>query len=243
MFRSAYFPIPHRPTFGAPVFRSAYSASRNARASAAFAASIKPHRAFSSKRSTFRCFAASGGRGSFAPPLLRTGLSLRDIPVFRSAYFPIPHRPTFGAPVFRSAYSASRNARASAAFAASIKPHRALFFKTLDLQPLRGLRWAGGLRPPCTPCSRPRAAGFFYPDKRWLCAGGRTERQRAWLPVQFLSLEEKRSHSRRGRRRRPLFPHGSCPARGRNHGGTLCTTKPVRTELVFRTHRLYSSGE
>ena len=244
--------------------------------------------------------------------------------MFRSAYFPIPHRPTFGAPVFHSAYSASRTARASAAFAASIKPHRALFFKTLDLPPLRGLRWAGGLRsplaahriipsgysgvpvglfsdsapthlrcagvplglfgkpkrssfsrvrglhqatpcsflqnarppaasrppvgggsfaPPCTPLSRPRAAGFFYPDKRWLCAGGRTERRRGWLPAQFLSLEEKRSHSRRGRRRRPLFPHGSCPARGRNHGGTLCTTKPMRTELVFRTHRLYSSGE
>ena len=101
----------------------------------------------------------------------------------------------------------------------------------------------GACGPPCTPCSRPRAAGFFYPDKRWFFAGGRTERQRGWLPAQFLSLEEKRSHSRRGRRRRPLFPHGSCPARGRNHGGTLCTTKPVRTELGFRTHRLYSSGE
>ena len=101
----------------------------------------------------------------------------------------------------------------------------------------------GSFAPPCAPLSRPRAAGFFYPNKRWLCAGGRTERQRGWLPAQFLSLEEKRSHSRRGRRRRPLFPHGSCPARGRSHGGTLCTTKPVRTELGFRTHRLYSSGE
>ena len=39
-----------------------------------------------------------------------------------------------GAPVFRSAYSASRNARASAAFTASIKPHRGLISKTLDLQ-------------------------------------------------------------------------------------------------------------
>ena len=224
MFRSAYFPIPHRPTFGAPVFHSAYSASRNARPPAASRPPVDG--------------------GSFALPLLRTGLSLRDIPVFRSAYFPIPHRPTFGAPVFHSAYSASRNARASAAFAASIKPHRALFFKTLDLQPLRGLRWAGGLRPPCPPCSRPRAAeSCFCTSDGFSQADGRTERQRGWLPAQFLSLEEKRSHSRRGRRRRPLFPHGSCPARGRNHGGTLCTTKPVRTELVFRTHRLYSSGE
>ena len=93
------------------------------------------------------------GGGSFALPLLRTEPALRAAPVFRSAYFPIPHRPTFGAPVFRSAYSASRNARASAAFAASIKPHRALFSKTLDLQPLRGLRWAGeaSLPPCCAP--------------------------------------------------------------------------------------------
>ena len=60
--------------------------------------------------------------------------------MLRSAYFPIPHRPTFGAPVFRSAYSASRNARASAAFAASIKPYYGLCSKTLDLQPLCGLR-------------------------------------------------------------------------------------------------------
>ena len=46
----------------------------------------------------------------------------------------IPHRPTFGAPVFRSAYSASRNARASAAFAASIEAHCAVCRKTLMLQ-------------------------------------------------------------------------------------------------------------
>ncbi len=37
-------------------------------------------------------------------------------------------------PVFRSAYSASRNARAPAAFAASIKPYYGLCSKTLDLQ-------------------------------------------------------------------------------------------------------------
>ena len=37
-------------------------------------------------------------------------------------------------PVFRSAYSASRNTRASAAFAASIKPYYGLCSKTLDLQ-------------------------------------------------------------------------------------------------------------
>ena len=78
------------------------------------------------KRSCFR----------FAPLTLRcrTEMFFQNIPVFRSAYFPIPHRPTFGAPVFRSAYSASRNARASAAFAASIKPYYGLCSKALDLQ-------------------------------------------------------------------------------------------------------------
>ena len=72
----------------------------------------------------------------FAPLTLRcrTGMLFQNIPVFRSAYFPIPHRPTFGAPVFRSAYSASRNARASAAFAASIEAHCAVCRETLMLQ-------------------------------------------------------------------------------------------------------------
>ena len=101
----------------------------------------------------------------------------------------------------------------------------------------------GELRSPLRPPLPPPRCRVLLLHKRWFFAGGRTERQRGWLPEQFLSLEEKRSHSRRGRRRRPLFPHGSCPASGRNHGGTLCTTKPVRTELGFRTHRLYSSGE
>ena len=66
------------------------------------------------KRSCFR----------FAPLTLRcrTGMFFQNIPVFRPAY------------------SASRNARASAAFAASIKPYYGLCSKTLDLQPLCGLR-------------------------------------------------------------------------------------------------------
>ena len=68
--------------------------------------------AFAPKRSTSR----------FAPLTLRyrTEMFFQNIPVFRSAYFPIPHRPTFGAPVFRSAYSASRNARAPAASRPSV---------------------------------------------------------------------------------------------------------------------------
>ena len=105
--------------------------------------------AFAPKRSTFSRFAAyereprvtpQSAAAASSPYILRTDSALRAAPVLRSAYFPIPHRPTFGAPVFRSAYSASRNARASAAFAASIKPYYGLCSKTLDLQPLCGLR-------------------------------------------------------------------------------------------------------
>ena len=130
----------------------------------------------------------------------------------------------FGVPAFRPAYWLCQTLGLQARFA---RP------------PVGGGPYAAPLHPLLPP---PRCRVLLL-HKRWFFAGGRTERQRGWLPAQFLSLEEKRSHSRRGRRRRPLFPHGSCPARGRNHGGTLCTTKPVRTELVFRTHRLYSSGE
>ena len=53
----AYFTIPHRPTFGAPVFCSAYSASRNARASAASRPPSSHTMLFSPKRTCFR-FAA-----------------------------------------------------------------------------------------------------------------------------------------------------------------------------------------
>ena len=118
----AYFTIPHRPTFGAPVFRSAYSASRNARASAAFAASIEAHCAVCRKTlmlqvrcahptgvfapehpfGMFRCCAwlikirehtvlsylkRSCSRFAALTLRLRTVTPLRDIPVFRSAYF------------------------------------------------------------------------------------------------------------------------------------------------------------
>ena len=108
-------------------------------------------------RRTDSRFAAFGGRGGFALPFLRTEPALRAAPVFRSAYFPqrvhstlcsktldlqvrsahppMPHRNVFQSiPVFRSAYSANRNARASAAFAASIKPYYGLCSKALDLQ-------------------------------------------------------------------------------------------------------------
>ena len=74
--------------------------------------------------------------GSLRSPYgcLRTEMPLRDIPVLRMAYFTIPHRPTFGALVFRSAYSASRNARASAASRPPWEPHCGLISKTLMLQ-------------------------------------------------------------------------------------------------------------
>ena len=143
----------------------------------------------------------------------RTGMPLRGIPVFRM---------TFSVPTAHCAVGTEK-AMLQVRFAAS------------------GGR--GELRSPLHPPLPPPRCRVLLLHKRWFFAGGRTERQRGWLPAQFLSLEEKRSHSRRGRRRRPLFPHGSCPVRGRSHGGTLCTTKPVRTELGFRTHRLSSSGE
>ena len=71
--------------------------------------------------------------------------------------------------VFRSAYSASRNARASAAFAASIEAHCAVSSETLMLQPLRGLR-----TPHRPPVSSPLAAAAAL----WLpCVRGAVRRR------------------------------------------------------------------
>ena len=108
------------------VFRSAYSASRNARASAAFAASIKAHRAVFSETLMLqvRCARPPVGAPNQLFKLLRCSAWLIH------DFAPSPMR----ALVFRSAYSASRNARASAAFAASIKAHRAVSSETLMLQ-------------------------------------------------------------------------------------------------------------
>ena len=180
----------------------------------------------------------------------------------RSAHPPMPHRNAFskhpGVPVGLFSDSAPTHLRcAGVPLGLFGKPKRSNFSRVRGLHQATPCSFLQNARPPAA--SRPPVGGGpaapLHPllppprcrvlllHKRWFFAGGRTERQRGWLPAQFLSLEEKRSHSRRGRRRRPLFPPGSCPARGRNHGGTLCTTKPVRTELVFRTHRLYSSGE
>ena len=127
------------------VFRSAYSASRNARASAAFAASIKAHRAVSSKTLMLQVRCAH-------PPMPHrtSSSSCSGVPVglfsdsapthLRCAGVPLG---LFGKPK-RSSFSR---------FAASIKPCYGLFSKTLDLQPLRGLRWAGEASLPPAPLS------------------------------------------------------------------------------------------
>ena len=96
-----------------PVFRSAYSASRNARAPAASRPSV-------------------GGGASLSPFSAPNQLFelLRCSAWLIHDFAPSPMR----ALVFRSAYSASRNARASAAFAASIKAHCAVGTETLMLQ-------------------------------------------------------------------------------------------------------------
>ena len=96
-----------------PVFRSAYSASRNARAPAASRPSV-------------------GGGASLSPFSAPNQLFelLRCSAWLIHDFAPSPMR----ALVFRSAYSASRNARASAAFAASIKAHCAVSSETLMLQ-------------------------------------------------------------------------------------------------------------
>ena len=135
------------------VFRSAYSASRNARASAAFAASIKAHCAVSSETLMLQVRFAH-------PPSAHRNLLSEGSGVPHGLFCdsaPSPIR----ALVFRSAYSASRNARASAAFAASIKAHCAVSSETLMLQPLRGLR-----TPHRSPVSSPLAATEGMPPPR-----------------------------------------------------------------------------
>ena len=103
----------HRPAFGTSVFRPAYWLRQTLGLQPlrglrwAGEASLIPCSAPKCPFRTFRCFAWL--IHDFAPSPMR-------------------------ALVFRSAYSASRNARASAAFAASIKAHRAVSSKTLMLQ-------------------------------------------------------------------------------------------------------------
>ena len=93
-----------------PVFRSAYSASRNARPPAASRPPSKHTVLFLPKRSCFR-FASLTLR-------LRTETFFQKVPVFRMAYFAIPHHRPYGRWCF------ARLIRQA---------------ETHDLQPLRGL--------------------------------------------------------------------------------------------------------
>ena len=106
LFRSAFFPSAHRSPVSSPL-------------AAAAALWLPCVRGAVRRRAGLRgCLRVRGkGKGPAVPfPSLRTEPALR------------------AAPVFRSAYSASRNARASAAFAASIEAHCAFSSKTLMLQ-------------------------------------------------------------------------------------------------------------
>ena len=154
-----------------PVFRSAYFPKR-------------VHRTLFSKTHDLQV--------RFAHPPNPAPLS-RLFVLFRSAYFPSPHRIGFssrsGVPhglfcdsapspiralVFRSAYSASRNTRPPAAFAASIEARCAFSSKTLMLQ----VRFA---HPPnCAPSSRlfsiSRRSSLMAPLCKGSCpASSRTE--------------------------------------------------------------------
>ena len=172
------------------VFRSAYSASRNARASAAFAASIKAHRAVSSKTLMLqvRCAhppmphrtsssSCSGVPvGLFSEKALQLFLqnarpSAAARPPVGGGSFALPLLRTEpalrAAPVFRSAYFS--------------KKLFSFFSKTLDLQPLCGLRWAGEASLPPAPLS-PAPAVLIFPlcKRRRICF--QADRQDAAAP-------------------------------------------------------------
>ena len=128
------------------VFRSAYSASRNARASAAFAASIKAHCAVSSETLMLQVRCAN-------PPMPhRTSSSscsgvpvgllsyLRAIPpfgalAFRSAYWLSPHHPALRRAGVPFGLLAAPNARTPVASRPTASPNA-------ELQSLRDLRQA-----------------------------------------------------------------------------------------------------
>ena len=91
-------------------------------------------------------------------------------------------------PVFRSAYFPQR-------------VHSTLCSKTLDLQPLRGLRWAGGASlPPAPPSPAPGMRGKGAVDKRGKSAAGRTAKKRnaRVFPAFLLLYSVVRSADRTG---------------------------------------------
>ena len=79
---------------------------------------LQPHSRPPSKHTVLFLPKRSCSRFASLTLRLRTKTFFQKVPVFRMAYFAIPHRPTFGAPVFRRAY---------------------WLRQTLRLQPLRGL--------------------------------------------------------------------------------------------------------
>ena len=161
--------------------------------------------------------------------------------------------------VFRSAYSASRNARASAAFAASIKAHRAVSSETLMLQ----VRFAHP--PPAHRTSSSSCSGVpvgFFSEKAMLWpflqnarpsgslrspSGGRGKLRsplaahhhalrRAGVPVGLLAAPNARPSGSlrspsggRGKLRSPLHPSLLPPEMRRQTGGN----PPLREKLSF----------
>ncbi len=144
-------------------------------------------------------FAAFDGRGGASLPFLRTEMPLRDIPVFRMAYFtikpyygltsktlmlqvrsahpPMPHRNVFskhpGVPLGLFSDSAPTHLRcAGVPLGLFGKPKRSSSSR------VRGLRWAGGASlPPAPPSPAPGMRGEDAVDKRGKSAAGRTAKK------------------------------------------------------------------
>ena len=119
--------------------------------------------------------------------------------------------------VFRSAYSASRNARASAAFAASIKAHRAVSSETLMLQ-VRCAHPPPAHRTSSSSCSGV-PVGFFF------------EKAMLWPFLQNVrpSGSLRSPSGGRGKLRSPLHPSLLPPKMRRQTGGN----PPLREKLSF----------
>jgi len=142
------------------VFRSAYSASRNARASAAFAASIKAHCAVSSETLMLQVRCANPPMPHRTSSSSRSGVAvgllsyLRAIPpfgalAFRSAYWLSPHHPALRRAGVPFGLLAAPNARTPVASRPTASPNartpvasRSTASPNAELQSLRDLRQA-----------------------------------------------------------------------------------------------------
>ena len=119
--------------------------------------------------------------------------------------------------VFRSAYSASRNARASAAFAASIKAHRAVSSETLMLQ-VRFAHPPPAHRTSSSSCSGVPVGFFFEKAMLW-----------PFLQNARPSGSLRSPYGGRGKLRSPLHPSLLPPEMQRQTGGN----PPLREKLSF----------